>query len=255
MDRDTLFQWIDNYLEVDRFGDYSPIGLQVEGAREITKIAVGVSAHLEMIEKAAAWGAQAILVHHGFFWPGEPSTLKGWRKKRIKSLLVQDISLGGYHLPLDGHAEIGNNAIIADIMGVPRAEEARSTFARAKGAHIGLIGRYASPRPFPEIRADLEKHFGNRGIIFDAGPELVDTVGIVSGGGAGYFEEARALGAQLFVTGEAREPTMAEARETETHFVAAGHYNTETVGIRALGEKIAENFAVEVRFFDIPNPV
>ncbi len=253
MHRNELFAWIDNYLEVARFRDYSPIGLQVEGSDDITKIALGVSAHLELIEKAVQWGAQAILVHHGFFWPGESNHLVGWRKKRIQTLLANEISLGGYHLPLDAHLEVGNNAILADLLGVPK--ENRTLFASAKGAPIGLIGKYDTPQPFETLRALLANNFGPRCIIFDAGPPQVTTVGLVTGGGAGYFEEARGLGAEFFVTGEAREPTMAEARETHAHFIAAGHYNTETLGIKALGERIEAQFDVETQFFDIPNPV
>ena len=253
MKRDALFNWIDDYLEIDRHGDYSPIGLQVEGSDDVEKVALGVSAHLALINDAASWGAQALLVHHGFFWPGESPVLKGWRKKRIKTLLDHDISLGGYHLPLDGHAEVGNNAQIADILGLPR--HGRSPFARAKGAEIGLICRYDEARAAKTIFDLVETQFGPRCIIYDAGPEMVDTVAIVSGSAAGNFEEARSLGAQLFLTGEAREPTMAEAMETQSHFVAAGHYNTERVGIIALGEKIREVFGVEVCFFEHPNPV
>ncbi len=254
MKRDDLFKWIDGFLEVERFRDYSPIGLQVEGNPEVTKVALGVSAHLGLINDAAGWGAQALLVHHGFFWPGESQVLRGWRKNRIKALLDADISLGGYHLPLDAHLSVGNNACLADLMGIPT--DNRRLFAKAKGAEIGILGHYDAPRPAREVTQLLTKSFGPRTIAFTEGcPEMIRTVGIVSGGGAPYFEEARAAGAELFLTGEAREPTMAEARETGVHFVAAGHYNTERLGIMALGERIKEEFGVEVKFFEHPNPV
>ncbi len=253
MKRDELFDWIDATLEVGRFGDYSPIGMQVEGAEEVTKVALGVSAHLALIEEAAAWGAEALLVHHGFFWPGETPVLKGWRKARIKALLAHDISLGGYHLPLDGHATLGNNARIADVLGLPR--EGRQPFAKAKGADIGLIGRFAAPQPAEAIFRAIEGQFGPQCVYFKGGPALIEAVAIVSGSAASYFEEARDLGAQLFLTGEAREPTMAEAMETGAHFVAAGHYRTERLGIMALGDAIGACFGVEVRFFEHPNPV
>lgn len=253
MRRDDLIQWINTTLDVASYGDYSPIGLQVEGAPEVTRVALGVSAHLALIEDAAEWGAQALLVHHGFFWPGESPVLKGWRKHRIKALLNADITLAGYHLPLDGHPVVGNNACIADLLEIPH--EGRETFARAKGADIGIIGRYATPRPAQAILETLKAQFGERTLVFEGGPEQIDAVGIVSGGGAGYFGEARARGAQLFITGEPKEPTMAEARETGATFVAAGHYNTERLGIIALGQKIMETFDVEVRFFEHPNPV
>lgn len=253
MKRDALFAWINALLETDRYGDYSPIGMQVEGAEEVTRVALGVSAHLAIIEDAAAWGAQTLLVHHGFFWPGEPLTLIGWRKGRIKALLVHDLSLGSYHLPLDGHPEVGNNARIADELGLP--VHGRATFARAKGADIGVIARFDAPTPAAEVIARIKDRFNPDAIVFDHGPALITTVGIVSGGGAGYYEEARALGAELFITGEAREPTMAEARETGTHFVAAGHYHTERLGIQALGARIEAELGLEVRFFEHTNPV
>jgi dinuclear metal center YbgI/SA1388 family protein len=253
MNRDELFAWIDAYLEVRRFGDYSPIGLQVEGAAAVQRVALGVSAHLEIIEAAAAWGAQVLLVHHGFFWPGEPLTLRGWRKARIKALLVHDLSLGSYHLPLDAHPVVGNNARLCDLLGVPA--QGRAPFARSKGADIGLIGRFDAPVPASALFGRLKAGLGGAGLVFDAGPAEVSVIGVVSGGGASYYEEARALGAQLFVTGEPREPAMAEARETGTHFVAAGHYNTETLGIKALGAQIEAALGLETRFFDFPNPV
>ncbi|MEO1268193.1 MAG: Nif3-like dinuclear metal center hexameric protein, partial [Myxococcota bacterium] len=231
IERDTLFAWIDETLETNLYKDYSPIGLQVEGAPTITKIALGVSAHLELIEKAAAWGAEALLVHHGFFWRGEPQVFRGWRKRRLKALLMHDISLGSYHLPLDGHPTLGNNAVLCDMLGVPR--DARTPFAGRPP--IGIVGRYPEPRPVSALLEIVRSQIRPDPLVFQHGPAEVDTIAVVTGGGAGYYEEARDQhGAQLFLTGEPREPTMAEARETETHFVAAGHYDTETVGIKAL---------------------
>jgi len=252
IDRDTLVAWIDRYLFVADYADYSPIGLQVEGTPHITKVALGVSAHLELIDAAVAWGADALIVHHGFFWKGESPVLRGWRRDRIKALLLADLNLASYHLPLDGHPEVGNNARIADLLGFPA--EGRTLFARAGKASIGVLAR-AEPRPAAAIFEALEQAFGPGAIVFPHGPAEVDTIAIVTGSGASYFEEARELGAQLFITGEGREPTMAEARETRTHFVAAGHYNTETVGVQALGARLAEEFGLEVRFFPFPNPV
>lgn len=252
--RDALFAWIDETLEVSRYKDYSPIGLQVEGAPAITKVALGVSASMELIEEAAAWGAEAILVHHGWFWRGEPQVFKGWRKERLKALLVHDISLGSYHLPLDGHPTLGNNALLCDLLGVPAGETARTPFAGRPP--IGIVGRFEAPRPVEELLAIIRAELRPNPLVFQSGPAEVQTIGVVSGGGAGYYEEAREQhGVEFFLTGEPREPTMAEARETKTHFVAAGHYDTETVGIKALGEAVEANFEVEARFFSIPNPV
>ncbi len=252
--RDEVLGWVDELLAVKTSGDYSPIGLLVEGRAEGRRVALAVSAHLEVIERAASWGADALLVHHGFFWKGEPQLLAGWRKARIKALLEADMTLASYHLPLDGHPEVGNNACLADLLGGFPAE-GRRPFAKAGGQPIGLLAT-GEARPLTSILAALERGLGATGIVFPYGPEAVHTVAIVSGGGASYYEEARALGAQLFLTGEAREPNMAEARETGTHFIAAGHYNTETLGIQALGARLGARFpGVEVRFFAAPNPV
>lgn len=253
MKRDALFAWLDAYLETDRFGDYSPIGLQVEGGDQVRKVALGVSAHLGIIEEAAAWGADALLVHHGFFWPGEPLVLKGFRKRRIQALFEADMSLGSYHLPLDAHPVVGNNAQLANLLELPA--DRRAPFAQAKGAAIGLIGSYATPRPVEEIVETLRESLHAEPLTFLRGPARVTKVAIVSGGGAGYFEEAVAAGAELLLTGEPREPTMAEAAEMRAHFVAAGHYHTETVGVRALGEEIASVHGLTCRFFDWTNPV
>lgn len=253
MKRDELIAWTDEYLEVGRFRDYSPIGLQVEGRDTVKKVALGVSAHLGIIQEAAQWGADVLLVHHGFFWPGEPVILKGFRKRRIKALLDADMTLASYHLPLDAHPVVGNNAQLANLLGVP--DDARAGFANAKGADIGLIGTFAQPRAIESIVKALEQGLGSKPLCFLNGPSQVHRVGIVSGGGGGYFEEAVAAGAQLLLTGEPREPTMAEAAEMEAHFIAAGHYHTETVGIRALGDVLVTQFGLECRFFDWTNPV
>ncbi len=253
MKRDDLFDWLDTYLDVARFRDYSPIGLQVEGAAEVSKVALGVSAHRGIIDEAATWGAQVLLVHHGFFWPGEPLILKGFRKRRIQALFDADMSLGSYHLPLDAHPVVGNNAQLADILGIPT--DRRVPFGDAKGAAIGLIGELETGRPIQDLLDALRTALGRDALTFLHGPDLVHRIAIVSGGGAGFLEEAVAAGAQLLLTGEPREPTMAEAAEMEAHFVAAGHYHTETVGIRALGEEIASRHGLTCRFFDWTNPV
>jgi dinuclear metal center YbgI/SA1388 family protein len=251
--RDDLFEWLDAYLEVARFRDYSPIGLQVEGAEDVHKVALGVSAHRGIIDEAAAWGADVLLVHHGFFWPGEPLVLKGFRKLRIQALFDADMSLGSYHLPLDAHPVVGNNAQLADILGVPK--DRREPWGQSKGAAIGVMGEFEAARPVTELIETLSAALGRDALTFLDGPDLVRRLAIVSGGGAGFFEEAVAAGAELLLTGEPREPTMAEAAEMGAHFVAAGHYHTETVGIRALGEEIASTHGLACRFFDWTNPV
>lgn len=251
--RDELFAWIDQTLEVSKFHDYSPIGLQVEGRDRVAKVALGVSAHMALIEAAATWGADVLLVHHGFFWNGEPRTLVGHRKARIAALFSAEMSLGGYHLPLDGHPTLGNNAQLADLLGLD--VPGRYAFGKSGEVPIGLVVRLPEAITREAMHARIVAKLGEQALFFEYGPKSIDTVAVVSGGAASYFSDARQHGAQLYLTGEASEQTMAEAMETETTFVAAGHYNTERLGIMALGNAIEAHFALETRFFEFPNPV
>jgi dinuclear metal center YbgI/SA1388 family protein len=249
--RDDIIAYLDELLEIESFTDYGQNGLQVPGAEEVSLVVSGVSAQRELFERAATEGAQLVLCHHGLFWDFHPRALGPAMKERLKILFDADISMAGYHLPLDAHPEVGNNALICASLGLELAEP----FAEHKGRPIGFIGRSPEGMPFTTLRERCVSLFGQEPFVWDAGPDTVHSVGIVSGGAPGNFGEAIAGGVEAFITGEAAEHVMAEARENGVHFVAGGHYATETFGIRRLGELVSERFGVEHRFVDIPNPI
>jgi dinuclear metal center YbgI/SA1388 family protein len=250
--RDEIIEFCDALLDAAAFQDYGPNGLQVPGAAEVSKVVSGVSAHLELLERAADAGAQLVLVHHGLFWDFHPRALSEQMAARLRLALGAELSVAGYHLPLDAHPEIGNNALLARSLGFETGDE---RFAEAKGRQIGVVGRSEAGVPAAELFATVGELLGREPLVFEAGPERVRSLGVVSGGGASYVHEAVALGLDAFLTGEPAEHAMADAREGAIHFIAAGHYATETVGIRRLGELVSERLGVEHEFIGIPNPV
>ncbi len=249
--RDEIIAHLDELLDIHAFSDYGPNGLQVPGAGEVTRVVTGVSAQLELFERAAAAGAQLVLTHHGLFWDFHPRTINPAMKRRLQALFEADISLASYHIPLDAHAELGNNALICAELGLEQAEP----FADFKGRSIGFVGRSAEGIRFAELRQRCAEAFGQEPFVWNAGPETVHSVGIVSGSAEDEIDSAIALGLDAFLTGEAAEFVMASARENEIHYIAGGHYATETFGIRALGARVADKFGVEHEFIDIPNPI
>jgi dinuclear metal center YbgI/SA1388 family protein len=243
---------LDRLLEPHRFPDYCPNGLQVPGRTEITTVATGVSASAELFEQAAAVEADLLIVHHGILWGSRPAPIDVRMKRRLKLLFDADVSLAAYHLPLDAHPTLGNNALIARALGA----DALQPFAPHEGQSIGFIAR------FPDEGVDASTLFARvtaltarEPLVFDAGPARVRSIAIVSGGGAGYLDEAIAAGAEAFLTGEPTERVMTQAREAAIHFIAAGHYATETFGVRRLGEHLSECFDVRHVFIDVPNPI
>ena len=215
-------------------------------------VVTGVSAHLELFRRAIALGAGLVLVHHGLLWDRSPRRLSPTTAGRLRALLCEDVNLAAYHLPLDAHPEVGNNALIAGGLGCERIEP----FGRHRGTPIGVAGRFPGEGvPLEDLVGRVEALTGRSPLVFDAGPARVGSIGIVSGGGAGNLGEAVKAGLDAFLTGEPAEPAMGEAREAGVHFVAAGHYATETFGIRRLGEIVSERFGVEHHFVDVPNPV
>ncbi|MEA2332943.1 MAG: hypothetical protein QOH58_3081 [Thermoleophilaceae bacterium] len=249
--RDEIVGFLDDLLEIEGFPDYGPNGLQVPGAAQVSRVVTGVTAQRELFEHAAADGAELVLCHHGMFWEFAPRAIRPATKQRLKILFDADISLAGYHLPLDAHPEVGNNALICEALGLERAEP----FAEHKGRAIGFVGRSAEGLPFAELRDRCAAAFAQEPFVWDCGPEVVHSVGVVSGGAPGTFAEAVSRGLDAFITGETAEHVMAEARENGVHFIAGGHYATERFGIRRLGELVAERFSVEHRFVEIPNPI
>ena len=246
---------LDTLLTPDAYGDLGPNGLQVPapGDPEVHTVVTGVSAQRELIERAVELRAQLVLVHHGLFWDFHPTGLTPRLAERLRPLLTHDVALAAYHIPLDAHPEVGNNALLAEALGCERHEP----FGRFKGALIGRAGTFAGDGvPIEELLARVRAATGGREpLLQGAGPERVRRVGIVSGSAADALEEALAAGLDAFVTGEPREHVLADAREGGIHFIAAGHYATETHGVRALGERLAERFGVEHVFVDIPNAV
>lgn len=250
--RDEIVSFCDELLEIRSFEDYGPNGLQVPGATEVRGIATGVTANLELLEAAISFGAELVLVHHGLLWGSEVTPLSAPMASRLRALLCADASLAAYHLPLDAHPEIGNNALLRDALGLQPDER---PFGEAKGSQIGLIGRAPEPISVAELSRRLAEAVGRDPLVFDSGPDEISSVGIVTGGGGFALHEAGPLGLDALVTGEPTEPVMGEAREYGIHFLAGGHYATETSGIRRLGEIVGERFDVEHSFIDVPNPV
>jgi dinuclear metal center YbgI/SA1388 family protein len=249
-----ILQELNSLLTPERFEDYCPNGLQVPGSDQVSTVLTGVSAHLELFERAREERAELVLAHHGIFWgsgpPAGPIDLP--LKRRLKLLFDHNISLAAYHLPLDAHPELGNNALLARALGAIELEP----FALHHGQPIGFIATFPGEGlPAKELSARVHEATHREPLIFDAGPERVRRMGIVTGAGAGYLDEALAAHADAFLTGEPAERVMAQAREAGVHFIAAGHYATETFGVKRLGEHLRERFGVRHVFADIPNPI
>lgn len=250
--RDEILDHLADLLKIADYEDLGPNGLQVPGGIEVGRVATGVSAHLELFRAAAEVEANLLITHHGLFWDFLPRSLSAQMKDRLAALFEADISLAVFHLPLDAHRSVGNNALLCERLGF---ELDPAPFGDYRGQAIGAIGRSQSGVPIDELKARIEAELGQTPLIFSEGPELVRRIGFVSGAGAGNFAEAVSLGLDAFLTGEPAEHVMAEARESDTHFIAAGHYATEKFGVQRLGELIAERFGVEHVFLDFPNPV
>jgi dinuclear metal center YbgI/SA1388 family protein len=249
--RDDLVRYLDDYLQAAQGADYGPNGLQVEGRSEVRKVVTGVSACGELFAHAAAVGGDAVLVHHGIFWRGTPYPLVGVQYRRVAALIEAGLSLIAYHLPLDRHPEVGNNALAARAFGLVDL----APFALHEGLPVGYRGRFPSPIAAAELVDRCREIFGREPLAFAAGPDPLSTLGIVSGGAQGEFRQAIAEGLDAYLTGEVSEWVMNLAREAGVHYLAAGHYATERLGIRALGEHLADRFEIDVEFFDVPNPV
>ena len=248
----TIVDHLDSLLDPEAYDDYAPNGLQVPGREAVETIVTGVSANVELFARAREENADLVLVHHGLFWAGPPRPLDRASKRRLALLFDADMSLAAYHLPLDGHIEHGNNALLADAIGC----ESKAPFGRHKRATIGVVGRMPGDGVGPDdLVARVREATGREPLAFTDGPDRVRTVGIVSGAGADYLEDAIAAGLDAFVTGEPIERAMARAREAEVHFLAAGHYATETFGVRRLGDLLAARFGVQHVFVDVPNPI
>jgi len=246
-----LVTYLDGYLEAGVGKDYCPNGLQVEGRPDVRKLAAGVSACEELFVRARKQGADGVIVHHGLFWQGQSGALTGVQYRRVAELIRGEISLLAYHLPLDRHPVVGNNAVAARAFGLGDIEP----FGDYEGQPIGFCGTFAEAVSTADFLERCQKIYGQEPLAFTHGPDPVSTVAIVSGAAAALLYEAIDRNVDLFLTGEPREWVMNVARETGTHFVAAGHYATERLGIQALGKHLKDHFGIEVEFIDIRNPV
>ena len=249
---DNIIDYLDDLLCPASFRDYGPNGLQVPGAGRVQTVVTGVSASAELFERAAELGADLVLVHHGLFWTGAPLALTASSKRRLQLLFDHDMALAAYHLPLDGHLEVGNNALIAEGLGC----SAREPFAEHRGATIGVAATFPGDGiAAAELVGRAARLTGREPLCFLAGPERVRTIGIVSGSGSDHLGDAVAAGLDAFLTGEPTERVMTHAQEEGIHFIAAGHYATETFGVRRLGDLLAQQFEIHHRFVEIPNPI
>jgi dinuclear metal center YbgI/SA1388 family protein len=249
---DNILIHLDELLSPASFADYAPNGLQVPGPQEIRTVVTGVSAGAELFQRAAALGADLVLVHHGLFWNGAPLALSAAAKRRLQLLFDHDMALAAYHLPLDGHPEVGNNALIAQRLGCG----SREPFAFHKGCAIGVAARFPGDGiEAAELVDRVERLTGRAPLAFLAGPPRVRTIGIVSGAGSDYLGDAVAAGHDAFLTGEPAERVMNHARDAGIHFIAGGHYATETFGVRRLGELLSERFGIRHEFIEIANPI
>ncbi|CUU51915.1 Nif3-like dinuclear metal center hexameric protein [Actinobacillus pleuropneumoniae] len=249
-----LEQIIDEKLNSKVINDYAPNGLQVEGKVQIQRIITGVTATLPLIEKAIEKNADAILVHHGYFWKSESPCIRGMKGKRIKQLLVNDINLFGYHLPLDIHSELGNNAQLAKKLGVINLQGLED-----RPNSIPVYGELETPISAQDLENRIETVLNRKPIlcdefIADYPHKLIRKVGICTGGGQGYIDLAASKGCDAFISGEISEQTTHSAREQGIYYFACGHHATERDGVKALGEWLAKEYGLDVEFIDIDNP-
>jgi dinuclear metal center YbgI/SA1388 family protein len=248
MDRIELELYLNNLLEIGRFKDYCPNGLQVEGTRRVQKIATGVTASLAFVETALEWGADAVLVHHGYFWRNEPPSIVGRKYHRLRALIANDINLFAYHLPLDSHPELGNNAQLGARLGL-------IADGRFADQDLGWIATLGMPLSLEHFSVTVENALGRKPLVFGDSDKELRRVAWCTGGAQGYFEDAIAAGADVFVSGEVSEQTMHIAAESGVAYIAAGHHATERYGVQAVGNLLAEEFDIEHVFIDIDNPV
>lgn len=246
-----LVAWLDALLKPERFRDYCPNGLQVEGATTVRKLATGVTASQAFLEAAAQWGADAVLVHHGYFWKGEAAALVGMKRRRIATLMANDMSLLAYHLPLDAHPQLGNNARLGQLLGLEDA----SPLDPDDRDGVGNVGRLPQPQPIGELLANIARLTGRQPQHIGDPQAVVQRVAWCTGAAQGYIDTASRAGAEVYISGEISEPTVHSAREQGLHYIAAGHHATELYGVQAVGERAAEHFGLEYRFIDDPNPV
>lgn len=245
-----LEAYLNNLLNIKKFRDYGPNGLQVEGRPEVKRIVTGVTASQALLDAAVEAGADAVLVHHGYFWKNESQVIRGMKKRRIATLLKNDISLFGYHLPLDAHPELGNNAQLAKLLGI----DSEGVMDERDLQGVGNIGSLPEPVSLESFGQQVESVLARQPLLVSGGSHPVRRIAWCTGGAQAYIQQALELGADTYLSGEISEHTVHFARENGIHYIAAGHHATERYGIRALGEHLAATLGVNAVFFDKDNP-
>jgi dinuclear metal center YbgI/SA1388 family protein len=246
-----LVSYLGEFLEVERQPDFCPNGMQVEGVSEVHRIVTGVTACQALFDVALEREAQVVLVHHGLFWNGWEPRIQGMMRSRLFFLLRHGISLLAYHLPLDRHPKVGNNACLARSLGVTPD----GGFAAFKGLPVGLVGNLAQPLSRQAFGDRVAAIYGDQCLRFEYGPEIISRVALLSGKGDHDIDGAMAAGADAYLTGEAGVSTLEHAREGKISFYAAGHHSTERGGVQILGEHLVSQFALDVNFVEVENPV
>ena len=247
----NIIQWCDQTLTAQEFKDYAPNGLQIEGKAEVHKILCAVTASQAAIDAAIAQGADLLLVHHGYFWKGEAYPITGMRGKRIKSLIQHDISLVGYHLPLDSHPTLGNNAAIADILELENIE----ALDPSERHPIGNIGYLKTPMTAEHFKNLLTERLGFNTIHLAADKTSIQKIGFCTGGAQDYIHKAAAQGCDAYISGEVSERTFYEAQELNVHYYACGHHTTERYGVQRLAQALSAEFGIESVYFELNNPI
>jgi dinuclear metal center YbgI/SA1388 family protein len=250
VNRDHFAKYLEQALDINRFRDYCPNGLQVEGRALIRTLVTGVTASMALLDAAVAAGADAILVHHGYFWRGEDARVVGPRQRRLKLLLTKDVNLFAYHLPLDMHPEYGNNVQLA------RQLELVAD-ARFGDDGLGWLGNAADPgiKTVADLARKIEMRLGRAPLVIGDPAQPLDRIGWCTGAAQNLFDNAIAAGASAYLSGEISEPTVHLAREAGVAYLACGHHATERYGVQALGAHLAQRFGIAHRFIDIDNPV
>jgi dinuclear metal center YbgI/SA1388 family protein len=244
--RDEILAFADDLLDVGSYREFGPAGAQVLGAREVTRLACGVSSSLELFRAAAAAAAQLLVVHHGIWWRNEPLVVDARQRGRLQALFDADLTLAAYHLPLDAHQELGNAVRLAARLGI----EVEGPFLG-----FGVGGRLPAPLPLAELVERIEEATGREPLVFAEGPDPVNRIAVATGSAGRDLISAARKGYDVYVTGEPEEPTLHTARELGITFVAAGHYATERLGVQALTERLAREFGLEWEFLEVPSPV
>ncbi|MCE3044763.1 Nif3-like dinuclear metal center hexameric protein [Legionella sp. 16cNR16C] len=249
--RKNFVEYVNNLLAIASFNDYAPNGLQVEGRSEINRICTAVTASAEAIERAAQFGADALIVHHGYFWKGEPAVITGSKYKRIAELIRHQINLLAYHLPLDCHPQLGNNACIANLLQLDEIDQ------HGVSGTPGLLwtGSFPLPKTADEVTLLLADKLGRKPVLVEGAEHSITRIAWCSGAAQDYIEQAGALGVDAYISGEISERTYYQAKELGIHYFSAGHHATERFGIQTLGEHLAQHFNLQYQFIDSLNPV